>query len=319
MARPGLEKNVKFKRLLRRLNLPKPYVRGLLETMWDVAHESGNPVLGPDAEAVEAAAEWPGSPGVFFEAVKTDWLDHKDGKWEIHDYWHHAPEYVAGRAAKERERLKEKHCEKCGKPYRNPDFRSKYCSLACRVAKCRNPVTDVTDPSVTSIAARYGPLQSVTPSTRGSLHDPSKSSDTRNVSHIFNKGLSDVTDVTEASVTVTDSNGPPSPSPSPCIGGGAATSEDLDTRIAKFIQSHRWLPTYDVRQHGQCKTLIELVGWTEMERMILEVRKDPRVRSPLAVALDRVTGEQSRTMAQPNEAEEAKRILRERRNGKVTN
>jgi len=109
MARPGLMGNVKFKLLCRALGLPRPYVRGLLEVLWDVAHESGNPVLGNEG-AVEAAAEWPGEPGAFFAALRDCRLidQRQDGAWEIHDYWHHAPEYVKGRLRKEEERRRKK-------------------------------------------------------------------------------------------------------------------------------------------------------------------------------------------------------------------
>ena len=51
MARPCLDRNPKFKLLIRNLGLPKPYVRGLLETLWDAANESGDPVI----EAVHLA------------------------------------------------------------------------------------------------------------------------------------------------------------------------------------------------------------------------------------------------------------------------
>jgi hypothetical protein len=109
MARPGLSNNVKFKLLCRLLNLPRPYVRGLLETMWDVAHESGNPVLG-SPDAVEAAAEWPGERNVLFAALRDCRLidQRDDDAWEIHDYWHHCPEYVKGRLRKEVQRRREK-------------------------------------------------------------------------------------------------------------------------------------------------------------------------------------------------------------------
>src|SRR5579862_7075936 len=103
MARPTLDRCVKYKALIRRLKIPKPYVRGLLETLWDVANECGNPVLG-NQEEVEAAAEWPEEPGKFFAALRDGrWIDKlDDGRWEIHDYWDHAPEYVKGRLRKER-------------------------------------------------------------------------------------------------------------------------------------------------------------------------------------------------------------------------
>ena len=105
MARPSLQNNVKFKALVRRLQLPRPYVRGLLDTMWDVANESGNPTLG-SGEDVESAAEWPGTPGTFFSACRDIHLvdELPDGRWVIHDYWDHAPKYVKNRAYMESRR-----------------------------------------------------------------------------------------------------------------------------------------------------------------------------------------------------------------------
>lgn len=105
MARVTLDRSVKFKRLCRDLDLPRPYVRGLLETMWDCAHECGEPVLG-DSKDVEHAAEWPGEQGVFFEALRScGWIDElSSGLWEIHDYWDHAPNYVKKRRQRELER-----------------------------------------------------------------------------------------------------------------------------------------------------------------------------------------------------------------------
>jgi hypothetical protein len=105
MARPSLQNNVKFKALVRRLSLPRPYVRGLLDTMWDVANESGNPVLGAPDD-VEAAAEWPGTTGELFSALLDLRLvdELPDGRWVIHDYWDHAPKYVKNRVSLEAKR-----------------------------------------------------------------------------------------------------------------------------------------------------------------------------------------------------------------------
>jgi hypothetical protein len=117
MARLTLERNVKFKSLVKRLRLPRPYVRGLLETMWDCAHECGKPVLGT-SEEVEDSAEWPGKKGVLFEALRDGrWIDQSgDGQWQIHDYWDHAPEYVKDRQrAEERRRAKSPKADRsCG-------------------------------------------------------------------------------------------------------------------------------------------------------------------------------------------------------------
>ena len=45
MARPGLDKHVKFRRLVRILGEPEPHVRGYLELLWEVGYENGDPVL----------------------------------------------------------------------------------------------------------------------------------------------------------------------------------------------------------------------------------------------------------------------------------
>lgn len=210
MARPTLDRNPKFKLLCRVLGLPRPYVRGLLELMWDTAHDSGNPVLGAPAQ-VEAAAEWPGDPGVLFRALRdcrfidqltdvngqltdmrytspktapepppngqkrapqtpengrqlTDLLT--DGVWQIHDYWHHAPAYVAFRADRETERTRDKVCGYCGSTYHSPDWRSRYCKAACRVMACRKrtggELTDVngrlTDVNATPLTPHPSPI-----------------------------------------------------------------------------------------------------------------------------------------------------------------
>ncbi len=105
MARPGICKNVKFKRLVKTLDLPRPYVLGLLEVLWSVAYESGRPIIG-NSEDIEIAAEWPGNPGEFFGAMRDGrWIDSVDGAddlWEIHDLLENAPDYVRKRASRDR-------------------------------------------------------------------------------------------------------------------------------------------------------------------------------------------------------------------------
>jgi len=105
VARPAFDQNTKFKVLVRDLGLPRPYVRGLLDTMWETCHATGNPIIG-DEESVEAAAEWPGEPGVFFSALsRRGWIEQsEDGRWMVHDYWEHCPDYVLDRLRKELER-----------------------------------------------------------------------------------------------------------------------------------------------------------------------------------------------------------------------
>jgi hypothetical protein len=140
------------------LNLPRPYVRGLLETLWESAHETGDPVIGA-VEDVEAAAEWTGEPGVlaealirlrFLDSVETDVTDVTDGdghpsrpsRWELHDYFDHAPDYAKDRGQREQERRKAKRCDGCETDFRSSDPRAKYCSSACRKKAWRDRKSD---------------------------------------------------------------------------------------------------------------------------------------------------------------------------------
>ena len=115
MARPGLDKHVKFRRLVRILGEPEPHVRGYLELLWEVGYENGDPVLGDD-EAVEAAAKYPGEPGQLFKALLTcggqgkagfiEEVPDEAGQYQIHDLYHHAPDYVRKRWERELERTR---------------------------------------------------------------------------------------------------------------------------------------------------------------------------------------------------------------------
>ena len=106
MARPGIGKNIKFKRLVHTLGIPRPYVLGLLETLWEVAYEAARAVIGTEHD-IEIAAEWPGDPGVLFEALKEGgWIEEIEGQWQIHDLLENAPEYVKKRAKRNSEREK---------------------------------------------------------------------------------------------------------------------------------------------------------------------------------------------------------------------
>ena len=98
--------NPKFLLLVRRLKLPLPYVRGVLDTLWDTCHANADPVIGTPEE-VEAAAQWPGEDGVLFEALKRGgWVEpsNEAGKWMVHDYWDHCPAFVWDRLRKRRHR-----------------------------------------------------------------------------------------------------------------------------------------------------------------------------------------------------------------------
>lgn len=77
-------------------------MRGLLETLWESCHETGDPVVGAPS-VVEAAAEWPGEERVLFCALADDgWIEEAaPGVWMVHDYYDHAPAYVVKRAERE--------------------------------------------------------------------------------------------------------------------------------------------------------------------------------------------------------------------------
>jgi hypothetical protein len=113
MARPGLDKNVKFRSLCRMLGEPRPHVRGYLEYLWEVAYENGDPVIG-DADAVESAAEYPGKPGEFCRCLlecggfgRAGFIEETPGRagiFQIHDLFENAPRYVQVRKQREQER-----------------------------------------------------------------------------------------------------------------------------------------------------------------------------------------------------------------------
>ena len=91
---------------MRLLNIPRPLARGYLELMWDAANESGNPVF-ENAEFLAAAVDYDGDPCKLCTClVECNLLDVTvDGKYVIHDYWDHCPDYVKKRKARELERL----------------------------------------------------------------------------------------------------------------------------------------------------------------------------------------------------------------------
>lgn len=108
MARPTLFSNRKFVRLAQRLQ-SRAHALGHLELIWNAAHETGNPVLG-DADDVEAVADWRGTRGELVAALLECGtagggagfiIKREDGRYEIHDYWDHAPDYVRKRAKRE--------------------------------------------------------------------------------------------------------------------------------------------------------------------------------------------------------------------------
>jgi hypothetical protein len=111
MGRPGLTRHRKFLRLAQSLR-SRALARGSLELMWESAYESGQPVVG-DAQDVETVCDWSGEPGGLVSALQGCGgagpgfiLERDDGRFEIHDFWTHAPSYVKRRAERESDREK---------------------------------------------------------------------------------------------------------------------------------------------------------------------------------------------------------------------
>lgn len=113
MARPGLTNHRKFRRLARAIG-SEPLALGSLEFLWRQGYESGDDYLG-EAEDVEAAARWAGEPGKLATALleaggngRTGFIEPvsgRDGAYQIHDLFDHAPDYVQKRRAREMERV----------------------------------------------------------------------------------------------------------------------------------------------------------------------------------------------------------------------
>lgn len=111
MARPGLMKHRKFLRLAAAVG-GSALARGHLELIWDSAYECGDAYLG-DATDVEMVACWDGPPGELVAALLTcggdgagfiEQVPDRPGRYQVHDLFHHAPDYVRKRWTREAER-----------------------------------------------------------------------------------------------------------------------------------------------------------------------------------------------------------------------
>lgn len=80
--------------------------------LWETCYETGDPCLG-DAETIEAAAEFPGTPGDLVKALLTcggegraGFIEPCPGRtgYQVHDLFDHAPDYVKKRLKRELER-----------------------------------------------------------------------------------------------------------------------------------------------------------------------------------------------------------------------
>ena len=122
MGRPELRIHPKFARLVLALGEPEPHVRGYLEYLWEVAYACGNPVIG-DEVSVVLACKYPmqnmqsmqNNADAVLHVVnalmgcggegKSGFIEKcTDGKYQVHDLYDHAPEYVQRRMERESER-----------------------------------------------------------------------------------------------------------------------------------------------------------------------------------------------------------------------
>jgi hypothetical protein len=107
MARISLRSNPKFMRLARAIQRPQYQARGLLEMLWEAAHENG-PVF-KTLDDVEVVSTWDGQIGLLGASlVDCGLLDKVDDGFFIHDYWEHCPKWVRDREAKRMHRAEER-------------------------------------------------------------------------------------------------------------------------------------------------------------------------------------------------------------------
>ena len=144
MARITLSTHWKFQRLARALG-SKVLARGILETIWEPCWMVGDAYCGTSSD-IEALCEWRGEQGAltkallmpeaknagFIEPYKGNVRGQGEAHYQVHDFFHHCPEYVRRRADRERALNEVRECVLCKQEYpaRNPT--SKYCSSKCR-------------------------------------------------------------------------------------------------------------------------------------------------------------------------------------------
>jgi hypothetical protein len=146
MARVGLSSNRKFLRLARALDNQRALARGVLELLWEPCFEVGEPYVGT-SDDIEAVCGWTGKRGTltkalldagfpkgagFIEPYEGDVRDRTEPHYQIHDFFHHCPEYAKSRRDRELEKTAPKTCELCGKTYYSGRLHSHFCSPRCR-------------------------------------------------------------------------------------------------------------------------------------------------------------------------------------------
>jgi len=181
MARVGLSSNRKFLRLARALT-STPLARGVLEVLWEPCFEAGDPYVGT-SDDIEALCEWAGARGAltqalldagapkgagFIEPYAGDVRDAGVTHYQIHDFFHHCPEYAKARRERERELTTPKICALCGETFYSRVPHAQFCRDRCRVAAHRQKtaVTHGNAPLRSETFCNGTPTPTPTPSTR---------------------------------------------------------------------------------------------------------------------------------------------------------
>jgi hypothetical protein len=96
---------IKFKKLQRRLNLPRYAVAGLLEMLWvaTIKNAPRGDIGRFDNETIAIECDWSGDADELVNAfVEAKWLDRcEENRLVVHDWQDHAPYFVRGIAARQ--------------------------------------------------------------------------------------------------------------------------------------------------------------------------------------------------------------------------
>jgi hypothetical protein len=154
---------------------------GVLELIWNVAYQSGNPNVGA-AEEVEFVADWKGEPLSLARAlVACGFLDETDEtKTEtkslfVHDLGDHAPDYVASRYNREQERRRPRECLNCGVSFHGATKAATYCSDNCRLIHWRALKTETKETKTETDETKRNGVGNETETKRNATPSPSPS------------------------------------------------------------------------------------------------------------------------------------------------
>lgn len=68
---------------------------------------------------------------------------------------------------------------------------------------------------------------------------------------------------------------------------GSAGDSDFDSKIRTYLGSQDWL-IYDHKKHEKFKRCVVVLGWENAKALVDEIRVNPGIRDPVAVAESRL-------------------------------